>query len=182
MNLIARPAERRYERDVTCRLSLLRVTAGLLATVLALAPASGHAADQPPPEQEWQITPELMAQGAGALVGFGVYSLFIAPQGGRLIAATLAAGGAVAGDFVYDVWTGQPLDYPYFWHRGGFIAGLAAGIAAFGVLGYPISGGSTWLGWTANRVTLLGAGIAGSLAFDRWFEAKTPSPADNPRP
>ena len=146
--------------------------------MLVLTPAPGRAADQPPPQQEWSVSPELMAQGAGALVGFGVYSLFIAPQtgilAGRLVAATVAAGGAVAGDFVYDLWTGQPLDYPYFWHRSGFIVGLAAGITAFGVLGYPISGGSTWLGWMANRVTLLGAGIAGSLAFDHWYGAPTP--------
>lgn len=156
--------------------------APLLAAVLLLAPARLHAAEQPAAQDQWQITPELLAQGAGALVGFGAYSLFVAPQGGRIVAATLAAGGAVAGDFVFDLWTGQPLDYPYFWHRGGFIVGLAAGIAAFGVLGYPISGGSTWLGWTANRVTLLGAGIAGSLAFDHWYGASTPSPADNVRP
>ena len=155
------------------------VLAALLAFTLLVAPAATRAAEQPAP-QEWQISPELIAQGVGALVGFGAYSLFIAPQGGRLVAATVAAGGAVAGDFVYDLWTGQPLDYPYFWHRSGFIVGLASGIAAFGVLGYPISGGSTWLGWAANRVTLLGAGIAGSLAFDRWYGAET-SP-DNARP
>ena len=150
--------------------------AALFASALVATPAAAQ-----PATQEWQITPELMAQGAGALVGFGAYSLLIAPQGGRLVAATVAAGGAVAGDFVYDLWTGQPLDYPYFWHRGGFIVGLAAGIAAFGVLGYPISGGSTWLGWAANRVTLLGAGLAGSLAFDRWYGAE-PSPGGNVRP
>jgi len=147
------------------------VLAALLASSLLVAPAAAQ-----PASPEWEITPGLIAQGAGALIGFGAYSLFIAPQGGRLVAATVAAGGAVAGDFVYDVWTGQPLDYPYFWHRGGFIVGLAAGIAAFGVLGYPISGGSTWLGWTANRITLLGAGIAGSLAFDRWYGAETKTP------
>jgi hypothetical protein len=167
---------------VTCRLSLLRVTAALLAAVLVLTPVRGYAVGQPQPapSDEWQISPELMAQGVGALVGFGAYSLFIAPQagmvGGRLVAASLAAGGAVVGDFAYDLWTGHPLDYAYFWHRSGFIVGVAAGIAAFGVLGYPITGGSTWLSWAANRVTLIGAGVVGSLAFDRWYGAAPKTP------
>lgn len=126
------------------------------------------------------MTPELLAQGAGALVGFGLYSLYVSPGAGliggatavmgtRIVAATLAGAGAVAGTFVYDRWTGQPLDYAYFWHRGGFIAGLAAGIGVFGVLGYPIDGGVTWLGWVANRVTLLGSGLVGAWYADRWY-------------
>jgi hypothetical protein len=153
-----------------------------------ISPAGGSLA-APPPQgenhdatQSWQLSPELLAQGAGALVGFGVYSLFVAPQvtvaegvvavlGGRLVAATLAGAGAMAGTFVYDHWAGQPLDYAYFWHRGGFVGGVAVGIGVFGLLGYPIDGGASWLGWAANRATILGSGVLGAWAADLWHQA-----------
>ena len=77
----------------------------------------------------------------------------------------------MAGTFVYDRWAGQPLDYAYFWHRGGFIGGVAAGIAAFGVLGYPIDGGASWLAWAANRVAILGSGVIGAWTADHWYQA-----------
>ena len=116
------------------------------------------------------------------MAGFGVYSVFVAPQftaaegvsallGGRLVAATLAGAGAVFATFAYDHWAGLPLDYPYFWHRGGFIGGVAAGIAAFGLLGYPIDGGSTWLGWAGNRAAILGSGLIGAWSTDHWYRA-----------
>ncbi len=151
--------------------------AGSVSETLA---ATAPQAATPAPTETWHISPEVLAQAAGAVVGFGVYSLFVAPEAGvlggaaavlgtRIVAATLAGAGAVAGTFVYDRWTGKPLDYAYFWHRGGFVAGLAAGIAVFGVLGYPIDGGSTWLGWAANRVTLIGSGLLGSWYADRWY-------------
>ena len=127
----------------------------------------------------------MVAQAAGAIAGFGIYSLYFAPQltategavaflGGRMVALTLAGAGAVAGTFAYDYWSGQPYDYSYFWHRGGFVAGVAAGIVAFGVLGYPVDGGSTWLGWVANRATLLGAGALGAYGADRWYTRPAP--------
>jgi hypothetical protein len=155
----------------------------LVAACLLICPAGGSLAAPPPQDNRlaaadsWSLSPELLAQGAGALVGFGVYSLFVAPQvtvaggvvavlGGRLVAATLAGAGAMAGTFVYDRWAGLPLDYAYFWHRGGFIGGVAAGIAAFGLLGYPIEGGASWLGWAANRASILGSGLMGAWAAD----------------
>jgi len=158
---------------------LRRALSVLLATCLLVCAVRAVAAP-PQPSEQTQLSPELLAQGAGAIVGFGVYSLFIAPQataaegvaailGSRVVALTLAATGAVAGTFAYDYWTDQPFDYAYFWHRGGFVGGIVAAIAAFGVLGYPIDGGATWLGWAANRVTLLGSGLLGSWAADRWY-------------
>ena len=163
-----------------------RIFPALIAASLMGCPiANALAADAPvaPRVEEatgWPISPELVAQGVGAFVGFGTYSLLLAPQaaaaggilgilGGRVMAAALAGGGAVAGTFVYDLWTEQAIDYAYVWHRGGFVAGIAAGIAAFGVLGYPVDGGSTWLGWTANRAALVGTGLLGAWGVDHWY-------------
>jgi hypothetical protein len=129
--------------------------------------------------------PQVLAQAVGAVMGFGIYSLFLAPEAAamegvaaivrsRVMALTMAGIGAVAGSFVYDRWTGQSPDYGYLWERGGFIGGVAVGIAAFGVLGYPIDGGATWLGWAANRAGVLGTGLAGSWAAGQWYRASTP--------
>ncbi|MEJ0020858.1 MAG: hypothetical protein WDN25_30765 [Acetobacteraceae bacterium] len=158
-----------------------RILPALLAACL-LANAAGGALAAEPPAETSHPPLETLAPVAGAVAGFGVYSLLIGPEltvaegaaavlGARVAAAALAGAGAVAGTFAYDTWTGQPLDYAYLWHRSGFIAGLAAGIAAFGVLGYPIDGGVTWIGWTANRAALLGAGLAGAWATDQWYQA-----------
>ena len=166
----------------------MRALPALVAVCLLICPAGGSLAAPPPQNngqaapESWQISPELLAQGAGALVGFGIFSLFVAPQvtvaegvvavlGGRLVAATLAGAGAMAGTFVYDRWAGQPLDYAYFWHRGGFIGGVAAGIGVFGLLGYPIDGGASWLAWAANRAAILGSGVIGAWAADHWYQA-----------
>lgn len=161
------------------------MTRHIIPAVLALGLLGGTAsAAAPPPPQEAPLVPaEVLAQAAGAVVGFGIYSFYFASEvaaaggvvasaGGRLIALTLAGAGAVAGNFAYDYWTGQPLDYAYFWHRSGFIVGVAGGIAVFGVLGYPVDGGATWAGWVANRVTLIGAGMLGAWATDRWYRAE----------
>jgi hypothetical protein len=168
-----------------------RIIACLFAALLLISPVSQALAAPPQPEahaspEAPHISPEVWAQVAGALVGFGLYSLYVAPGAGlvgglaavagtRIVAATLAGTGAVIGTFIYDRWTGQPLDYAYFWHRGGFIAGIAAGIAVFGVLGYPIDGGVTWLGWVANRVVLLGSGVLGSWWADSWYGVPAPA-------
>jgi len=161
-------------RKVTRRTLPAALAVGLLACRIGQAGAL-------PPEPR-PLSPEVVAQAAGAVAGFGIYSLFIQPQlndatgigvvaASRLMALTLAGAGAVAGTFIYDQWTGQPTNYAYVWERGGFIGGVAVGIAAFGVLGYPIDGGATWLGWAANRAALLGAGLAGSWAAHSWYQA-----------
>jgi len=124
-----------------------------------------------------------MAQGAGALIGYGTYFLFLAPQaaavdttaslvGYRLLASGLAGAGAVAGTYTYDVASGLPIDYAYFWHRGGFIAGVAAGVVVFAALGYPAGPGSTWLSWTANRAALVGTGLLAAWAADNWYQSR----------
>jgi len=92
--------------------------------------------------------------------------------GDRLMATVLATGGAVSGTYIYDRWAGSPIDYAYFWHRGGFVIGMAAGIATFGVLGYPLGTDATWLGWTANRAALMGSGLLGSWGIDHWYASR----------
>ncbi len=155
--------------------------AALAAPQTNTTPAA--APTQPDTQSDLGVSPELLAQGAGALLGFAAFSLFIAPQaaatggvagllGGRLAATALAGAGAIAGMTAYDVWSGLPINYAYFWHRGGFVAGVAAGVAAFGVLGYPGGGGTTWLGWAANRGALLGTGLFGSWMTDRWYHGR----------
>jgi len=168
-----------------------RVRPALLAGIILLGPAGvplAAAATPPissaPVSSEapamWPPSPELLAQGAGAVIGFGAFSLFVAPEaavaggvagllGGRVMAAALAGMGAVAGTYAYDMWTGLPLEHGYLWHRGGFIAGIAAGVAIFGVLGYPAGEAGTWSGWAANRAALLGTGLIGAWTADRWY-------------
>jgi hypothetical protein len=159
-------------------------TAASNAAVMTTVPQSTPPAIAAPPAQShasWSslVTPELLAQGAGAFIGFAAYSAFLAPEaaaagglasmlGGRLMATTVAGAGAVVATYAYDLAAGLPLDYEYFWHRGGFIVGVGAGIAAFGVLGLPAGTDATWLGWTANRAALLGSGLLGAWAIDHW--------------
>jgi hypothetical protein len=158
------------------------------ATITVTEPSSPRLASAPSAPVDalsaWRPSPESLAQGAGALVGIATYSLLLAPEmsagsgvarllSDRFMATILAATGAVAATYVYDRWTGEPIDYSYFWHRGGFVLGMAAGVATFGVLGYPVGTDATWVGWTANRAALIGAGLAGAWAMDRWHDART---------
>lgn len=163
---------------MNCRILPTLLAVSLLLGALA-EPAHATPPDAVPSDasQSWQPSPELLAQGAGAIIGFGAFSLFLAPEaaaaggvfGGRVIAATMAGMGAVAGTYAYDLWTGLPLEHDYLWHRGGFIAGIAAGVAIFGVLGYPAAEVGTWTGWAANRAALLGTGLLGAWMADRWY-------------
>lgn len=177
------------DRDVLLRtliaffaFCLVICTSPFASAVPVTSESRTTAADGAPTQQatNWSPTGELMAQGAGAIVGFGVFSLFVAPQAaalgevaelltGRIVATALAGAGAVGGTYLYDLWNDLPIDYAYFWHRGGFVLGIAGGIAVFGVMGYPLDGGSTWLIWAANRATLLGTGLLGSWTIDRWY-------------
>jgi hypothetical protein len=156
----------------------------LVAVCLLICPMGASRAEPPPRDngqaapESWQISPELLAPGAGALVGFAIFSLFVAPQVTVAEGVVAVLGGpwpergrAVAGTIVYHRWAGQPLDYAYFWHRGGFIGGVAAGIGVFGLLGYPIDGGASWLAWAANRAAILGSGVIGAWTADHWYQA-----------
>jgi hypothetical protein len=106
-----------------------RVRPALLAGIILLGPAGvplAAAATPPissaPVSSEapamWPPSPELLAQGAGAVIGFGAFSLFVAPEaaaaggvagllGGRVMAAALAGMGAVAGTYAYDPKSGS---------------------------------------------------------------------------
>jgi hypothetical protein len=153
------------------------VTITLPALPEAAPPASGGTWSR-------MFSPELMAQGAGALLGYGAYVLFLAPSaavvdssttaiGYRLVASSLAGAGAVAATYAYDVSTGQPVNYAYFWHRGGFIVGVAAGVVAFAALGNPAGAGTTWLAWAINRSALVGTGLLAAWGTDRWYRGTT---------
>jgi hypothetical protein len=133
------------------------------------------------------FSPELMAQGAGALIGYGTYALFLAPSaaaasdatsliGYRLMASGLAGAGAVVATYVYDFESGRPIDYAYFWHRGGFILGVAVGVVAFAAVGYPAGAGTTWLGWAVNRAALVGTGLLVAWGTDSWYRSNTQAP------
>ncbi len=175
------------------RLLLVLTTASVMACPLAQPFAAPTPAQAAAPAQattdealwlwSWRPSTVLLAQGAGALVGFATYSVLVAPQAvaaggmatvlaGRIMATALAAAGAVVATYIYDVANGQPLDHAYFWHRGGFVVGVAAGIAVFGVLGYPGGSGADWLGWAANRGALLGTGLLGARAMDLWYSGQ----------
>ncbi len=168
-----------------CLLAYSTTGSDAAATIMPQQQSVPAAPAAPPASASWSslVTPELLAQGAGAFIGFAAYSAFLAPEaaaagglasmlGGRLMATTVAGAGAVVATYAYDVATGLPLDYAYFWHRGGFIVGVGAGIAAFGVLGLPAGTDATWLGWTANRAALLGSGLLGAWAIDHWQRAR----------
>ena len=90
------------------------------------------------------------------------------------MATVMAASGAVAATYAYDRWADSPVDYAYFWHRGGFVVGMAAGVATFGVLGYPVATNSTWFGWAANRAALMGTGLLGAWGTDQWYAGLLP--------
>ena len=152
------------------------------AATVALLPQPERATAAATPGNE-QVASELMAQVAGALIGYGLYFVFLTPPaaaatdttgllGYRLLASGLAGTGAIAGTYAYDVASGLPLDYAYFWHRGGFIAGVAAGAVVFATLGFPAGAGTTWLGWTANRAALVGAGLLAAWATDSWYRGR----------
>jgi hypothetical protein len=176
-----------------------RVLAAALAACLALltvldARAATLAVEPQPAEAQaswgsyWyrMVSPELLAQGAGALLGYGAYGLFLAPAvtpadpmtvyGYRLLGSSMAGAGAVAGTYAYDVGSGEPLNYAYFWHRGGFIVGVAAGVVAFAVLGYPGGAGTTWLSWGANRAALVGTGLLAAWGTDYWYRNNAAAP------
>jgi len=177
-----------------------RVLAVALAAILAVLPvldaraATPAAEPQPAPaaQKSWgaywyrMVSPELLAQGVGALLGYGAYGLFLAPAvtpadpmtvyGYRLLGSSMAGAGAVAGTYAYDVGSGEPLNYAYFWHRGGFIVGVAAGVVAFAVLGYPGGAGTTWLSWGANRAALVGTGLLAAWGTDYWYRTNTTAP------
>jgi hypothetical protein len=142
--------------------------------------AASTAATPTAPPFNWPPSAELLSEGAGALVGLGVFTLFLAPQAGtagglvamfgsRLVASATAGVGAIAGTYIYDLWNGLPINYAYSWHRAGFVFGIAGGVAVFGVLGYPGGLDTTWFGWAANRAALVGTGLFGAWVTDRWY-------------
>jgi hypothetical protein len=170
-------------------LSICSVTASQAAAPAPTEPSPQRTASPPSaPAQDlwaWRPSAELLAQIAGAFAGIGAYSLLLAPQaagssgiasllGNRIMATVMAASGAVAATYAYDRWADSPVDYAYFWHRGGFVVGMAAGVATFGVLGYPVVTNSTWFGWAANRAALMGTGLLGAWGTDQWYAGLLP--------
>jgi hypothetical protein len=145
-----------------------------------------------PPEPTWTswlTEPDTIAEGTGALIGFIAFNFYVAPiaaaagpgatglqawLGTRVVASTLAATGAVLTTTAYDAWSGQPLNYMIFWGRGGAVAGVAAGSALLGVLGYPASATLTRFSpaWAANRSFLVGTALLGDWAATTWARSR----------
>jgi hypothetical protein len=141
-----------------------------------------------PPEPTWTsllTDPDTIAEGTGAVVGFIAFNFYVAPiaaaagpgatglqawLGTRVVASTLAATGAVLTTTAYDIWSGRPLNTVMFWGRGGAVAGVAAGSALLGVLGYPASATLARFSpaWVANRSFLVGTALLGDWAATNW--------------
>jgi hypothetical protein len=131
------------------------------------------------------LTPHTIVHAAGALIGIVAFNLYVAPliaasAGGvavtpslvdpRVVATTLAAAGAVLTGYVYDRWTGQPIDRAYMWSRGGFVVGVAAGSEMLAVVGYPSSAAVPQFSppGLANRVFLVSTGLVGAWLTNLW--------------
>ncbi len=136
-----------------------RALPALVAVCLLICPVGGSLAAPPPQDNgqaapgSWQISPELLAQGAAWWRRPWPER---APWPGHS-STTVGPGSR---------WTTR-----YFRHRGGFVGGVATGICVFGLLGYPIDGGASWLAWAAHQVTILGIGLIGAWAADLWYQA-----------
>lgn len=139
------------------------------------------------------VTTETVVQGAGALIGIVAFNFYVAPLsaasgvggvtvrsllGSRVVATTLAATGAVLTTYIYDRWTDQPLDYTYFWSRGGAIVGVGAGTALLAQLGYPPSATYARFSppWVANRAFLFGSALLGIWGTKAWLRRDEPEP------
>ena len=137
----------------------------------------------------WLTEPDTIAEGTGAVIGFIAFNFYVAPiaaaagpgatglqawLGTRVVASTLAATGAVLTTTAYDVWSGRPLNYMMYWGRGGAVAGVAAGSALLGVLGYPASAALTRFSpaWAANRSFLVGTALLGDWAATTWARGR----------
>jgi hypothetical protein len=105
---------------------------------------------------DWPVNRKLLAVGAGAIAGAVVFNILAAPfgtvplaggalavvpynvaLGSRLIAATTAAGGALAANWLYDRWTGTESNYRYL---GTLAVGALAGVALGNYLGVGLWG------------------------------------------
>jgi hypothetical protein len=117
------------------------------------------------PTDTWPVNTQLLAVGAGAVVGAVAFNMLTVPlgvvpfaggalaavpysvaMGSRLIAVTAAGAGALGANWLYDRWTGQQSDYAYLATLGaGALAGVAVGnyltIGALGVPPYYIGAG-----------------------------------------
>lgn len=142
-----------------------------------------------PSVMSWLTEPDTIAEGTGALIGFIAFNFYVAPiaaaagpaatglqswLGTRVVASTLAATGAVLTTTAYDVWSGRPLNYVMYWGRGGAVAGVAAGSALLGVMGYPASAALSRFSpaWVANRSFLVGTALLGDWAASNWARSR----------
>jgi hypothetical protein len=143
------------------------------------------------PAWKMTVTPETIVHGVGAIIGIAAFSFYVAPLsaisvvggasvqsllGTRVVATTLAAAGAILTTYIYDRWTDQPIDYTYFWSRGGAVVGVGVGTAMLATFGYPVA--ATYVRfsppWVANRAFLVGAGLLGGWMTDSWIRRGQP--------
>ena len=138
------------------------------------------------------ITTERMVQGAGALLGIVAFNFYVAPLsvasgvgagasirsllGTRVTASMLAAAGAVMTTYIYDRWTDQPINYDYFWSRGGAVVGVGAGSALLTIFGFPSATALPRFSpaWVANRGFLVGTALLGAWMTDLYLDSKKP--------
>ncbi|MGQ9366878.1 hypothetical protein [Azospirillum sp. ST 5-10] len=118
----------------------------------------------------WTVNRQLMAVGAGAIVGIVAFNVLAAPLGtvplaggalaavpydvalgSRLIATLSGGAGALAATYAYDQWTGHETDYKYWLALGaGALGGVAVGnVLSAGMLGrmpYYVGAGADSVG------------------------------------
>lgn len=141
----------------------MRIPAAALVATLALTPMTAMAADPVPVVEDpqgavagdWPVDRQLLAVGAGAVVGIVAFNLISAPLGtvplaggalaavpyetalgSRMIAALSGGAGALLASEVYDNWTGEAHDYGYLAALGlGAVGGVAVGNLLAGTIG-----------------------------------------------
>jgi hypothetical protein len=160
---------------------------------VAAAPEPSAAENAAPPDTAitilgWPISSWLLARASSSIIGIVVFnvvmtSLTAVPPVGvaalptttvianRIVAAGLAGTAAIGTMFVYDKWTGQPIEYDYAWSRGGFVAGATGASVVLTALGYEPGNWFT-AAWAVNRSILLGAGVLGDWAARRWYQSR----------
>jgi hypothetical protein len=171
--------------------------ASVAAAPVAAAPVAAAPAESVPVVAT-PVGSQVLAVGAGAVMGVVAFNILSAPfgivplaggalevvpgsvaLGSRLIAVTTAGSGAIGANWLYDRWTGQQSNYRYLLTLGaGALAGVAIGnylvagtVGAFPYVGSGVAEvADAWApaAQAASRIYAVGSAVLGAWAAD-WF-------------